>query len=191
MTNPPPNQHPILTSVHSCAFPSVTVPSDPTFFSFSGSTFSGLWCFSNCRVTYPAPHISTETWTNSPISILSSLLLSILPIYQWHSHFPQSSASTPSPWARTCIHHLPGTRTVALVFRDFAGQSLSYFSLPVSLTSSPFFHFGWCFSLWAMALPYFCTCPFSFSVCLKKYICLSETHTGKFIDAVIWWLGFD
>lgn len=62
---------PHFNSLPNYAFPSLTVHSVPTFFSFSGPTLSqSLCCFSNFRVVYLAPHISLQTQTSSPTSIL-------------------------------------------------------------------------------------------------------------------------
>lgn len=152
--NSSPNQHPILILAHSYALPRLSVPSAATFFSFSGPTPSlvslvflqlqghlpstpyqslGPNRFPNFHPSHPYSQIYFSFTNSTPIS---PKVLPMLPIPE------------PSPVLTIFL----ALGLLLSVFEDFASQTFSYFSLPVTLISTPFSHFRWCFSLWTMFL---------------------------------------
>lgn len=186
ITNPSSNQYPILISVPSCAFPSLTVLSAPTFFSFAVSIPS---LFSLVFLQLQGHSSSTPYQSLGLNWFPNSLFLDVLPIHQSNSHLPQicqyfmhqnPHLHPPFSW------HWGGSQSLesllASLCPTFLCLSLSF--LVPSLTLDALF------SLWTTYFRTFVPALFTDLLILEKSVSkeipyLSEANTKVFIDAMV------
>ena len=165
LTKPLLNQNPILMSVPSYAFPTLTVSVSFHFLLLCLQSVSvSLWCFFSCSVTHLAPHVGAQARPGS-----------LTPRSECISHppvglpFAPDSARTSRTRAFTYTHHFLGTGVGLILWRLSWPAIALLFSASLSLISSPFSHFG-CYFFFLSRLCTFvlCTCPFPSSANFRK-----------------------